>query len=229
MLHSLVLTCFVLFRLFESDDRRFALLSPASATSISFKAAQVPVSSDNTALLLRSDQHFRRDFTFYFVSLPHFCFVVVVVVEGVGDSLSLQPWEGYLDALTVLPTRRIWKRGRSTLTESLLFRNFRLRFLCQTSTSAYQDNLTRIDDLLRLWLKTRPMMPFARVWTVNAQNRIKFILTYITINTIVPPFGHCRAFLPYEGRRDLKDHLKKNQTFASEISCSTCRTMTKDV
>ena len=52
------------FRLFESDDRRFALLSPASATSISFKAAQVPVSSDNAALLLRSDQYFRRDFTF---------------------------------------------------------------------------------------------------------------------------------------------------------------------
>ena len=36
-------------------------------------------------------------------------------------------------------------------------------FLCETFTTAYQDNLTRIDDLLRLWLKTRPMMPFARV------------------------------------------------------------------
>ena len=36
-------------------------------------------------------------------------------------------------------------------------------FLCETSTSAYQDNLTRIEDLLLLWLKTSPMMPFARV------------------------------------------------------------------
>ena len=62
MLHSLVLTCFVLFSLFESDDCRFALPSP----SISFKAAQGLVFSDNVALLdlLRGDQYFRRDFTF---------------------------------------------------------------------------------------------------------------------------------------------------------------------
>ena len=49
---------------FRKEDSRLALLSPASATSISFKAAQVPVSSYNVALLLRGDQYFRRDFTF---------------------------------------------------------------------------------------------------------------------------------------------------------------------
>ena len=64
VLRSLVLTCLVLFSLFESEDSRLALLSPASATSISFKAAQVQVSSYNVALLLRGDQYFRRDFTF---------------------------------------------------------------------------------------------------------------------------------------------------------------------
>ena len=64
MLCSLVLTCLVLTSLFECEDSRFALLSPASATSISFKAAQVPASSYNVALLLRGDQYFRRDFTF---------------------------------------------------------------------------------------------------------------------------------------------------------------------
>ena len=84
-------------------------------------------------------------------------------MEGVGDSLSLQPWKGCLDALTVLPTRRTWKRGRSMLTESLLFRKFRLCFPLSDVYDAYQDNLTRIEDLLRLWLKTSPMMPFARV------------------------------------------------------------------
>ena len=36
-------------------------------------------------------------------------------------------------------------------------------FLCHTSTSVYRENLTRFEDLLRLWLKTSPMMPFARV------------------------------------------------------------------
>ena len=36
-------------------------------------------------------------------------------------------------------------------------------FLCDTSTSVYRENLTRFEDLLRLWLKTSPMMPFARV------------------------------------------------------------------
>ena len=64
VLRSLVLTCLVLFSLFESEDSRLALLSPASATSISFKAAQVQVSSCNVALLIRGDQYFRRDFTF---------------------------------------------------------------------------------------------------------------------------------------------------------------------
>ena len=64
MLCSLVLTCLVLFSLFECEDSHFALLSPASATSISFKAAQVLVSSYNVALLLRGDECFRRDFTF---------------------------------------------------------------------------------------------------------------------------------------------------------------------
>ena len=64
VLRSLVLTCLILFSLFESEDSRLALLSPASATSISFKAAQIPVSSYNVALLLRGDQYFRRDFTF---------------------------------------------------------------------------------------------------------------------------------------------------------------------
>ena len=56
VLRSLVLTCLVLFSLFESEDSRLALLSPAPATSISFKAAQVPVSFYNVALLLRGDQ-----------------------------------------------------------------------------------------------------------------------------------------------------------------------------
>ena len=60
VLHSLVLTCLVLFSLFESEDSRLALLSPAPATSISFKAAQVPVSFYNVALLLRGDQFFGR-------------------------------------------------------------------------------------------------------------------------------------------------------------------------
>ena len=60
VLRSLVLTCLVLFSLFESEDSRLALLSPAPATSISFKAAQVPVSSYNVALLLRGDQFFGR-------------------------------------------------------------------------------------------------------------------------------------------------------------------------
>ena len=36
-------------------------------------------------------------------------------------------------------------------------------FVCQTCTSVYRENLTRFDDLLRLWPKRSPMMPFARV------------------------------------------------------------------
>ena len=156
--------------------------------------------------------------------------VVVVVVEGVGDSLNLQPWEGCLNALTVLPARRTWKRGPLMLTESPLFRNFRL---CFPGVRRLRVLIKIILPELKIFygfgLKRSPMMPFASVWTVNAQNRIKFILTYIIITIIAPPFGHCHAFLPYEGRRDLKDQLKKYRTFALEISCSTCRTMTKDV
>ena len=53
------------------------------------------------------------------ISLPRFV-VVVVVVEGRRGSLSLQSWEGCLDAPTVLPTRQAsWERGRSLLMESL--------------------------------------------------------------------------------------------------------------
>ena len=64
MLRSLVLTCLVLFSLFESEDSRFAFSLQHLPLQCSFKAAQVLVSSDNVALLLRGDEYFRRDFTF---------------------------------------------------------------------------------------------------------------------------------------------------------------------
>ena len=63
MLRSLVLTCLVLFSLFESEDSRFAFSLQHLPLQCSFKAAQVLVSSDNVALLLRGDEYFRRDFT----------------------------------------------------------------------------------------------------------------------------------------------------------------------
>ena len=94
--------------------------------------------------------------------MPRFV-VVVLVVEGRRGRLSLQSWEGCLDAPTVLPTRQAsWERGalvaygKSSLCEQITF-------VCQAFTSAYRENLTRFEDLLRLWLKTSPMMPFARV------------------------------------------------------------------
>ena len=52
-------------------------------------------------------------------------FFVVVVVKWGGARLSLQPWEGCLDAPRVPPNRPSLGEGRG---ESLLFRNLRLCF-----------------------------------------------------------------------------------------------------
>ena len=74
------------------------------------------------------------------------------------------------------PVKPHGRGGRSLLMESLCEQ---ITFVCQAFTSAYRENLTRFEDLLRLWLKTSPMMPCARVWTVNTKNRMKYILIYI--------------------------------------------------
>ena len=113
-----------------------------------------------------------------------YCCFVVVVVEWGGGRLSLQPWEGCLDAPRVPPNRPSLGEGSGggrCLWKVFSFGILGYVLLCQTSTSVYRENLTRFDDLLRLWLKRSPMMPFARVWTVNAQNRIKFVYLNTTL------------------------------------------------
>ena len=87
------------------------------------------------------------------------------MVEGRRGRLGLQSWEGCLDAPPNPPSLgegvggAVVAYGKSSgiLGYKKLFSSVRrLRVLIEKI-------LTRFEDLLRLWLKTSPMIPFARV------------------------------------------------------------------
>lgn len=153
----------LVFSLFESDDRRLALLSPikfiAYATSMQFQGwGQVPVSADYVTLLLRGASILSEGLHFLIIQLTLLLFCGGGKLGGQGQSPVVGGVSGCSYGTPNPPSLgegAVVTKGESKVIGYI--------FLCQLSMSAYQENLTRFEDRSRLWLKTSPKMPFARV------------------------------------------------------------------